>query len=123
MEKKIEEMQQGVVTMAVEAYRLNAFVKSLVPRIADERLLTRLTNQIARFDKMFAEGLNTAGLEWIDLTGNEYDPGLPIEPINMEEFTENDELIIEVMLEPVVKIKDSTEIIKKGIVVLGGKEK
>ena len=41
----------------------------------------------------------------------------------MEEFTENDELIIEVMLEPVVKIKDSTEIIKKGIVVLGGKEK
>lgn len=123
MERKVEEMQQGVVTMAVEAYRLNAFVKSLVPRIADERFLKRLTNQIARFDKMFAEGLNTAGLEWIDVTGNEYDPGLPIEPINMEEFTENDELIIEVMLEPVVKIKDSTEIIKKGIVVLGGKEK
>lgn len=123
MEKKVEEMQQGVVTMAVEAYRLNAFVKSLVPRIADERLLKRLTNQIARFDKMFAEGLNTAGLEWIDVTGHEYDPGLPVEPINMEEFTENDELIIEVMLEPVVKIKDSTEIIKKGIVVLGGKEK
>ena len=123
MERKVEEMQQGVVTMAVEAYRLNAFVKSLVPRIADERFVKRLTNQIARVDKMFAEGLNTAGLEWIDVTGNEYDPGLPIEPINMEEFTENDELIIEVMLEPVVKIKDSTEIIKKGIVVLGGKEK
>ena len=123
MEKKVEEMQQGVVTMAVEAYRLNAFVKSLVPRIADERFLKRLTNQIARFDKTFAEGLNTAGLEWIDFTGHEYDPGLPVEPINMEEFTENDELIIEVMLEPVVKIKDSTEIIKKGIVVLGGKEK
>ena len=94
MEKKVEEMQQGVVTMAVEAYRLNAFVKSLVPRIADERFLKRLTNQIARFDKTFAEGLNTAGLEWIDFTGHEYDPGLPVEPINMEEFTENDELII-----------------------------
>ena len=46
MERKVEEMQQGVVTMAVEAYRLNAFVKSLVPRIADERFLKRLTNQM-----------------------------------------------------------------------------
>lgn len=122
MEKKVEEMQQGVVTMAVEGYRLNAFLKSLAPRISDERFLKRVTNQILRFDKNFVEGLHNAGLEWVDFTGYEYEPGLPVEPINIEDFAEKDELVVQVTLEPVIKIKDSAEIIRRGIVVLGGKE-
>ena len=57
-------------------------------------------------------------MEVVDFTGAEFETGLPIAPINLADFAADDELIVEAMLEPTIKLANSSEIIKPGSAVL-----
>ena len=63
--------------------------------------------------------LEKLGLEVLDFSGEKFDTGLPVYPINLNDFEADTDLIIEMMLEPTIKRKDSPEILKKGSVVVG----
>ena len=61
-------------------------------------------------------------MQILDFTGEEFEAGLPILPINLGDFCANDVLFVEVMMEPMIKVADTAEIVKKGAVVLGRKD-
>ena len=114
-----DEEVQGLISMITEAYRMREFTGDLVSRISDPKINRKGINQVSRFDKFFFNGLDKLGMQILNFTGSKYDTGLPITPINLEDFNDGDDLIIEVMLEPTIKFKDTADIIKKGVVVLG----
>ena len=78
--------------------------------------------QVVRFDKHLQTTLDALNLQILDFTGEEFEAGLPILPINLGDFCANDVLFVEVMMEPTIKIADTAEIVKKGAVVLGRSE-
>ena len=123
-EKQIDETVDNtskteMINLIVEAYRLRNFTANLVKNTNDVRLIKRASNIITRFDKHFLGTLNTFNLELLDFTGHVYETGLPVHPINLADFEGEDILVIEAMIEPVIKESNSANILKPGVVVVG----
>ncbi len=53
--------------------------------------------------------------------GMDYEIGLPVDPLNLEDFDEGENVFIETMLEPVIKVQGSSEIIRNGKAILGSR--
>ncbi len=76
-----------------------------------------------RLHKMIRRYCEFHGIELPPYEGMEYEIGLPVEPLNLEDFETEDSLYIETVLEPVIKKSGSSEIIRNGKVLLAVKEK
>lgn len=74
-----------------------------------------------RINKAISRYCNDKGVEIKDIEGMEYDPGLPVDPLNLEDFTPNDELYVGVMLEPIIKEKGTSKVLRNGKVFLVAK--
>ena len=109
----------AVVDLLSESWRLNQATRKLAIRLADEKIKKKTLNQVSRFDKHFQAATAEFGLEVLDFTGTEFETGLPITPINIDDFAANENLIVEAMIEPTIKIASSAEIVKRGAAVLG----
>ena len=86
----------------------------MATHVTDEKLRKKISNQVARFDKKFLQATEIFGVEVVDFTGTEFETGLPVAPINLADFAADDELIVEAMLEPTIKLANSAEIVKRG---------
>ena len=75
-----------------------------------------------RIIKKITELQNTLNVELIDFRGSLYVAELPVEVLNLEDFEENQELIITETLEPTIKEKDSSHILRFGKVIVAAKE-
>ena len=111
-----------VIDLFTESWRLNQFTKKLL-QTADAKFQRKISNQVARFDKHFLAAAESLGLEVLDFTGEEFETGLPIIPINLSDFAANENLIVAAMFEPTIKVAGSTKIIKCGVAILGRKVK
>ena len=74
-----------------------------------------------RINKAISRYCNDKGVEIKGIEGMEYDPGLPVDPLNLEDFTPNDELYVGVMLEPIIKEKGTSKVLRNGKVFLVAK--
>ena len=61
-----------------------------------------------------------ANISIVDLTGEDYDPGMAITPLNIEDFSLKDSLVVDIMVEPIILVNG--ELRKTGTVMLGRKE-
>ena len=109
---------ESIVDLIVESWRLNRFTKNLAEKIDDPKIKKRAINQVKRFEKCFQTTLETLNLKEIDFTGEIFETGLPVLPINLGDFNADDILIIDKMFEPTIKIVDTSKIIRKGAAVL-----
>lgn len=116
MENK--EQMASLLNLAVEAYRLRSFTEGVSSCLMDARLSKRAINVFTRFDKHFTESLASLGIELLDFTGRTYDIGLPVHPINLDDFSAEESLVIEMMIEPVIKEYGTPHILKPGVVAL-----
>ena len=113
-----EKKFNSIVDLIVESWRLNRFTKNLAEKTDNPKIQKRAFNQINRFEKSIQTALKTHNLSIVDFTGTPYETGLPILPINLGDFNAEDKLVIEMMLEPTIKIADTAEIVRKGAAVL-----
>lgn len=91
--------------------------------VGDAKFQRKIFKQVVRFDKYFLAATEIFGVEVLDFTGEEFETGLPIMPINLSDFAADENLIVEAMLEPTIKVADSAEIVKCGAAVLRRKVK
>ncbi|MBR1646950.1 MAG: hypothetical protein IJ685_09265 [Selenomonadaceae bacterium] len=108
----------AVVELLAEGWRMNQFMEKFAARILDEKIRRKFSNQVTRFDKKISALTETFGLEIVDFTGAEFETGLPVAPINLADFAADEDLIVETMIEPTIKVANSTEIVRRGAAVL-----
>lgn len=113
-----DKQKQVLLDLVMETYRLRNFASSFTTNVKEDRLLRRSKNVFSRFDKHFKEDLQEMGIEVLDFTGKPYDIGLPVQPINLEDFSVDEPLFIEMMIEPVIKEYGTANILKTGVVAL-----
>ena len=109
-----EDFYLKLADYAAEGWRLCQYTKALVSKVLNPQIQKRGMNQVKRFDKH-----STAALEKLGIEVLVYNTGLPVYPINLEDFEAEDQLRVEVTLEPTIKKLNSAEILKKGSVVVG----
>lgn len=113
-----EEKFNTLVDLIVESWRFNRFAQNFVENTDDPKFQKRAFNQIKRLENSVQSALEAYNLNVVNFTGEKYEPGLPILPINLGDFNADDELVIEMMIEPTIKIADTAEIVRKGAAVL-----
>ncbi len=75
----------------------------------------------SRLEKKVQAHCGFLGVEILSYEGMDYDLGLPVDPLNLEDFEEGQELFIETMLEPVIKKQGTSEVIRNGKAILGSR--
>lgn len=92
---------EALQDIAVESWRFVRLVNKLLTQLdAGER--GRYQNQVRFFLKKLEENLASAGLKVVNLEGNPFDPGMAATAINIDDFEEGDELVVDQMIEPVI---------------------
>lgn len=109
------DLQATVINMAVEAWRFGRVFERLLTKL-DAGEQARYRNQFRWFTKKVEEALAGADLRIVNIEGHPFDPGSAATPLNIEDFSPDDVLIVEQMVEPIIMGKDS--IVRTGTAIL-----
>lgn len=102
-----EKLKRCILDNAVEAWRLE-YVLLKIMRNMDAKDQTRFIGKIRWFMKKNTEALEAAGFSMVNYENMAYEPGIPATPINIDDFSDGDELFISQMVEPVIVDRDGT---------------
>lgn len=110
-----ESLRNSIIDMAVEAWRFGKVFEKVLQKfdVSDQK---KYISQYNWFFKKVGNALGNAGLRIVNVEGQIYDIGMAVTPINLNEFTTEDILVIELMLEPI--IMDTDSVVKTGTVLL-----
>ena len=87
--------------IAVESWRFGrVFDRSMKKLDAGEQ--SRYQNQFRWFQKRIEESMDSAGLRIVNIEGQAFDPGVAASALNLDEFSTDDQLVIDQMIEPVI---------------------
>jgi hypothetical protein len=108
-------INDNFIEFVVEIWRLPKFFKKLIAKqdLEDQQ---KYTSQFNWSNKKFQNFFQQIGFSFPEFEGMPFDAGMPLTPINLSDFSSEDELIIEQVLEPV--IMGGGKIIKTGTVIL-----
>lgn len=113
-------LTKSIVDIMSETYRFKrVFIKAVSKLEVEDQ--NKYASQFAWFTKRVDKAVENAGLSIVDLSGQEFDPGMAVTAMNIDDFEPDDDLFIEQMMEPII-MKDG-KVQKTGTVVLGRFEK
>lgn len=90
-----------LINVCVEGWRFARVYTRALSKL-DASHQNKFLSPLNFFLKQIEDNLKPLGLSLVDFAGQPFDPGLPINAINLDDFATNDRLIVDVMLEPVV---------------------
>lgn len=91
----------ALIELAVESWRLSRqFIRSLDLREAS--IAQRQSGQIRYFQKRLDDILSRQGFRIINLEGQPYEAGSAVTGLNSGDFSSEDQLVIEQMIEPTI---------------------
>ena len=113
--------ESTIIKIVTENWRLTKLFQKVTTKL-DLSEQNRYINQLRYFEKTINNCLQDVGMKIIHIEGQVYDSGMAVSPINIDEFEQEDQLIIDQVLEPLIMGNDGT-IKKQGLVNLKTKDK
>ena len=110
-----ETLQLAIAEIAAESWRYECALRKVLKHM-DVMEAERFLRQYEYFTSKVDRAVAMAGLKVLDLSTQLYNPGLPIQVMNLEEFDEEDELIINKVIEPVILLEN--RVVKTGVVMV-----
>ena len=114
-EQETRSPSDALQDIAIESWRFVGLVNKLLTQLdAGER--GRYQGQIRFFLRKLESNLESAGLKIVNLEGNPFDPGMAATALNIEDFSESDNLVVDQMIEPVIMGPEG--LLRSGTVIL-----
>ena len=104
----------------IESWRFSNLFSQIISNL-DENEKKRFKSRLDWYRKQMEDTLRNYGYTLVDVSGEIYNTGMAINPLNIDEFDENDSLIVDYMMEPVV-MSETGNIVKAGTAVLRRQE-
>ncbi|MDR2354068.1 MAG: hypothetical protein LBF22_13125 [Deltaproteobacteria bacterium] len=101
----LAQTREIIIEMARESWRFSALFRRLLQKL-EETETNRYLNQYRWFIKKLDEALAKLDLQLVDVQNHAYDPGMPVKVVNIDDFSANDPLVVDQMLEPIITGKD-----------------
>lgn len=111
----VEMLEKAILDNSLEAWRFSGVFKRITAKL-EEKDQRRYQSQFKWFLDQVSQSLDIAGFKTVDLTGMDYDVGMPVSVRNDDEMDESKHLIIAKMIEPIV-MRDG-KIVKTGTVMV-----
>ena len=110
-----QKLLDSLIQIASELQRLErVFYKAIGKLDLDEQ--NKYASQFSWFTKRVTKALDQAGLTRISIENQVYDPGMAVTPLNLDDFDNDETLVIDQMIEPI--IMRGNDVVKTGTVVL-----
>ena len=110
-----EIMYTILVNMTTESWRFCKLFERVLTKL-DAGEQSRYIGQLRWFIKKMDESLAQVGLAIVNIEGQSFDPGMAATPVNLEDFSDQDVLVVDQMLEPIIIGKAG--IVKTGSIIL-----
>ena len=114
-ELNAEKLRDAIASMAVEAWRFKGTFSRAMDKL-DAGEGQKYMSKFNWFMKKVEQGLEEAHLRTVEFTGQEFNEGMPVNAINLDDFGADEHLYISQTIEPVIMNDDA--IFKTGTVVL-----
>lgn len=114
-EQDYDTIKNSLVSIASELFRFQQVFSKVVSKL-DYSEQGKYNSQFAWFSKKVLKAMEDANLRIVDMTGQPYDAGMAVTPLNIENFEVDDVLYIKQMIEPIVMNDNS--VVKTGTVIL-----
>ena len=108
-------LRMSIAQIAAESWRYEQALSKVLRRM-DPMDAERFSHQYGYFARRVEQAIAAAGLRVVDYAGQAYDVGLPVQAMNLDDFDEDEALIITQTVEPV--IMSEGRVIKTGMVML-----
>ncbi len=115
MDKSTAAYEEAIIRIVTENWRLMKLFMKVISKL-DASDANRYINQIRYFQKTIVENLAEVNLKIVNLEGQPYDPGVAATPLNIDEFNDDDVLVIDQMVEPLIMGSDGIK--KPGLINL-----
>lgn len=118
--RSVDAVQPGVVIdLAVDAWKLARLFERVVTRL-DASEQARYANQLRFLLRRIDSAAENAGARLVSIEGLPFEPGQAATPLNLDEFAEDEALVVAQMLEPIVMGADG--VLRMGTVLLAARE-
>lgn len=107
---------EALLNLAIESWRFGRVFSRVLARL-DVSESARFASQLRYFQKRVDESLSTMGMRLVNLEGQPFDPGIAASALNLADFSPEDRLAVEQMIEPIVMGPDG--LVRPGTVLLG----
>ena len=114
-EPELKVLTKSLLDVAVESWRLGRLFDRLLLKL-DEGEQGRYRRQFRWFQRKLEDSLTDAGMRIVNVEGHAFDPGIAATPLNIEEFSFEDALVVDQMLEPIIMGPDG--VVRTGTVTL-----
>ena len=104
--------EEVVLSLIVESWRFSQVVQKAVQELPENRR-GRYNSRLEWYIKKLKDSLEALNCHIEDYTGRKHETGMPLTILNLDEFQEDDEITIEIMIEPVIIGNDGT-VVKTG---------
>lgn len=104
-----------LINICVESWRFAKVYTRVVSKL-DAAEQAKYLSKVRYFIKQVEDTLKLTGISLVTLEGEPFEPGLPVNAINIGDFADNSYLVVDQMLEPVVM--GPSGLIKMGSVLL-----
>ena len=108
--------QKIIIDIAIDSWRFSRLFLRMLNKL-DASEASRYASQFQYYLEKLEQNLQSAGISLVNLEGQNYDPGMAVTVLNMEDFTANDNLLVEQMIEPIIMGQDG--LTRGGTVMLG----
>lgn len=94
-------VEEALIEIAVQSWKASRLAARVVSKL-DIALQSRYLNQFRFFNRKVDESLKAAGYNFVGLEGESYETGMAVSVINMDEFKDSDDLVIDQVVEPLI---------------------
>lgn len=120
MGKDVEILQNSLISISSELFRFQRVFEKAVGKL-DMEEHRKYMSQYLWFSKKVNQALAEAGYKLLNPEGQLYDSGMAVTPLNIDDFSTDDQLYVMQTIEPIIIQGD--EVYKIGTVILGRVEK
>ena len=109
----------ALIDLAVDAWKLARLFERVVARL-DAGEQGRYANQLRFLMRRIDGAAESVGARLVSIEGLPFEPGQAATPLNLDEFAEDETLVVAQMLEPIVMGREG--VLRMGTVLLAGRE-
>ena len=97
-----EDLSQALIEIVTESWRFARLFGRVLDQLAGDEQ-PRYRSQCDWFAKKLEESLRKVDLEIVSVEGHPHDSGLPVTALNLQAFKPDEPLIVDQMIEPIIK--------------------
>ena len=112
-------MKESFLSLALEAWRLSRVFLDLIDKV-DLEQKKQFQRKLLWFEDRFESILEETDYRLVNLEGQNFVVGMAVKAINLDDFDDNENLVISRMLEPIIMGQNGVE--KLGTVLLRSSE-